>query len=37
MREVLRAAGIKSTLLKINGIDLAALRAETSDVLDLNG
>ncbi|CAM9188476.1 unnamed protein product [Laminaria digitata] len=37
LREVLRAAGIKSNLLAINGIDLAALRAENSDVLDLNG
>lgn len=37
LREILRAADIKSNLLMINGIDLAALRAENSAVLDLNG
>eukprot|EP00904_Undaria_pinnatifida_P010859 jgi/Undpi1/6903/HiC_scaffold_21.g09378.m1 len=37
LREILKAAGVNSNLAMINGIDVAALRAENSDVLDLNG
>lgn len=37
LKEILMAAGKKSKLLYINGMELAALRAEGSDILDLSG
>eukprot|EP00752_Nemacystus_decipiens_P012837 g11368.t1 len=37
IRKILRAARRKAKLLKFNGMDLAALRAEGSDDLDLSG
>lgn len=37
IRQILRAAQKKATLLKFNGMELAALRAEGSDKLDLSG
>lgn len=37
LQNILRAAGKKSNILTVNGMELAALRAEGSDVLDLSG